>query len=109
MLPTANWFCPPSTKRHSSYFSENKSSSHRNKRSLAPSAPPSPNIQQHNTELAHPNDLPISNPIIAPNLTVPIPHATLINQPPVNNSFQNNNNQLHKVVRPVAAPVPNMP
>ena len=42
---------------------------------LHPSAPPSPNTQQHNTEPAHPNDLPIPNPVFAPNLTAPIPHA----------------------------------
>ena len=49
---------------------------------LHPSAPPSPKIQQHNSEPAHPNVLPIPNPVFAPNLTAPIPHAPLINQPP---------------------------
>ena len=38
---------------------------------LQPSAPPSPNTQQQNTEPAHPNDLPIPNPVFAPNLTAP--------------------------------------
>ena len=76
---------------------------------LHPSAPPSPNIQQHNSEPAHPKDLPIQNPVFAPNLTAPIPHAPLINQPLVNNNFQNNNNPVHKVVRSVAPPFPNMP
>ena len=74
-----------------------------------PSAPPSPNIQQHNSEPAHPNVPPIPNPVFAPNLTAPIPHAPLINPPLVNNTFQNNNNPVHKAVRSVAAPVPNMP
>ena len=76
---------------------------------LHPSAPPSPNTQQHNTEPAHPNDLPIPNPVFAPNLSAPIPHAPLINQPLVNNNFQNSNNRVHKVVRSVAPPFPNMP
>ena len=76
---------------------------------LHPSAPPSPNTQQHNTEPAHPNDLPIPNPVFAPNLTAPIPHAPLVNQPLVNNNFQNNINRVHKVVRSVAPPFPNMP
>ena len=75
---------------------------------LHPSAPPSPNIQQHNSEPAHPNVLPIPNPVFAPNLTAPIPQATLDNQPLVK-TFQNNNNRVHKVVRSVASPVPNMP
>ena len=75
---------------------------------LHPSAPPSPNTQQHNTEPAHPNDLPIPNPVFAPNLTAPIPHAPLDNQPLVK-TFQNSNNRVHKVVRSVAPPVPNMP
>ena len=74
-----------------------------------PSAPPSPNTQQHNSEPAHPNDLPIPNPVFAPNITAPILHAPLINQPLVNETFQNNNNRLHKVVRSVVTPVPNMP
>ena len=39
-----------------------------------PSAPPSPNTQQHNSEPAHPNDLPIPNPVFAPNITAPILH-----------------------------------
>ena len=76
---------------------------------LHPSAPPSPNTQQHNTEPTHPNDLPIPNPVFAPNLTAPIPPAPLINQPLVNNNFQNSNNRVHKVVRSVAPPLPNMP
>ena len=76
---------------------------------LHPSAPPTPNTQQHNTEPAHPNDFPIPNPVIAPNLTAPIPHAPLINQPLFNNNFQNSNNRVHKLVRSVAPPVPNMP
>ena len=76
---------------------------------LHPSAPPSPNIQQHNSEPAHLNVLPIPNPVFAPNLTAPIPHAPLSNQPLVDETFQNNNNRVHKVVRSVAAPVPNMP
>ena len=76
---------------------------------LHPSAPPSPNIQQHNSEPAHPNVLPIPNPVFAPNLTAPIPHAPLINQPLVNNNFQNSDNRVHKVVRSVAPPFPNMP
>ena len=76
---------------------------------LHPSAPPSPNTQQHNTEPAHPNDLPIPNPVFAPNLTAPIPHAPLINQPHVNNNFQNSNNRVHKVVRSVAHALQNMP
>ena len=75
---------------------------------LHPSAPPSPNTQQHNTEPAHPNDLSIPNPVFAPNLTAPIPHAHLDNQPLVK-TFQNNNNRVHKVVRSIAPPVPNMP
>ena len=76
---------------------------------LHPSAPPSPNTQQHNTEPARPNDLPIQNPVFSPNLTAPIPHAPSINQPLVNNTLQNNNNRVHKVVRSVAPLVPNMP
>ena len=76
---------------------------------MHPSVPPSQNTQQHNSEPAHPNDLPIPNPVFAPNLTAPIQHATLINQPPVNNTFQNNNNRVHKVVRSVAPPIPKMP
>ena len=75
---------------------------------LHPSAPPSPNIRQHNSESAHPNVLPIPNPVYAPNLTAPIPHASLVNQPLVK-PFQNNNNRVHKVVRSVAPPVPKMP
>ena len=76
--------------------------------SLHPSAPLSPNTEQHISEPADSNVLPIPNPVFAPNLTAPIPHAPLINQPLVHNTFQNNN-RVHKVVRPVAAPVPNMP
>ena len=72
------------------------------------SAPPSPNTQQH-SEPHHPNDLPIPNPVFAPNLTAPIPHVSLISQPLVNNTFQNNNNRVHKVIRPVVPPVPNIP
>ena len=75
---------------------------------LQPSAPPSPNTQQHNTEPAGPNDFPIPKPVFAPIFTAPIPHATLVNQPLVK-TFQNNNNRVHKVVRSVAPPVPNMP
>ena len=71
---------------------------------LHPSAPPSPNTQQHNTEPAHPNDLPIPNPVFAPNLTAPIPHAPLINQPLVNNNFQNSNNRVHKVTTSIIVP-----
>ena len=76
---------------------------------LHPSAPASPNTQQHKSEPAHSNDLPILNPVFAPNLTAPIPHAHLINQPLVNNSFQNSTNRVHKVVRSVAPPFPNKP
>ena len=76
---------------------------------LHPSAPPIPNTQQHNSEPAHPNDLPIPNPVFAPNLTAPIPHAPLINQPLVNNKFQNSNNRVHKVVCSVAPPFASMP
>ena len=76
---------------------------------LHPSAPPSPNTQQHNSEPAHPNDFPIPNPVFAPNLNAPIPHAPLINQPFVHNTFQNNTNQVQKFVRSVAPPVPNIP
>ena len=75
---------------------------------LHPSSPPSPNIQQPNSEPAHPNVLPIPKPVFAPNLTAPIPQATLDNQPLVK-PFQNNNNRVHKIVRSVAPPVPNMP
>ena len=76
---------------------------------LHPSAPPRPNTQQHNSEPARPNYSPIPNPVFAPNLTAPIPHAPLINQLLVNNNFQNSNNRVHKVVRSVAPPFPNMP
>ena len=55
---------------------------------LHPSAPPSPNLQQHNSEPTHPNVLPIPNPVFAPNLTAPIPHAPLINPPLVNKTFR---------------------
>ena len=75
---------------------------------LHPSAPPSPNTQQHSSEPARPKDFPIPKPVFAPNLTAPIPQATLDNQPLVK-TFQNNNNRVHKVVRSVAPPVPNMP
>ena len=54
---------------------------------LHPSAPASPNTQQHNSEPAHPNELPILKPVFAPNLTARIPHAPLIDQPPVHNTF----------------------
>ena len=60
---------------------------------LHPSAPPSPNIQQHNSEPTHANALPIPKPVFAPNLTAPIPHVPLINQFPVDNTFQNNTNE----------------
>ena len=73
------------------------------------SAPPSPNTQQHNSEPAHPNDLPIPNPVFAPNVTAPILHAPMINQPPAHNTFQKNNNRVHKVIRSVAPPSSNMP
>ena len=76
---------------------------------LHPSAPQCPNNQQHNSEPARPNDFPIPNPVFAPNLTAPIPHTPLINQPLVSNNFQNSNNRVHKVVRSVAPPFPNMP
>ena len=76
---------------------------------LHPSAPPSPNTQQHKSEPARPNDSPIPIPVFAPYLTAPIPHAPLINQPLVNNNFRNSNNRVHKVVRSVAPPFPNMP
>ena len=76
---------------------------------LHPRAQPSPNTQLHNSEPARPNDSPIPNPVFAPNLTAPIPHAPLINQPPVNNNFQNSNNRVHKIVRSVAPFFPNMP
>ena len=76
---------------------------------LHPSAPASPNTQQHNSEPARPNEFPITSPVFAPNLTALIPHAPLINQPLVNNNFQNSNNRVHKVVRSVAPPFPNMP
>ena len=113
MLPTTNWFCSPSTKRHSFSFSDDKSSSPRNKRSRATKRPPSPNTQQHNSKPARLNDLPDPNPVFAPNFTAPIPHAPLINQPLLNNTFRNNINRVHKVVRPVVAPafpiLPNIP
>ena len=76
---------------------------------MQPSAPPSPNTQKHNSEPARPNDLPIHNPVFAPNLTAPIPHAPLINQPFFDKSYHNSNNQVHKVVRSVAPPVENIP
>ena len=62
---------------------------------LHPSAPPNPNTQQHNSKPAQTNDLPIPNPVFVPNLTAPIPHAPLINQPLVKNTFQNSNNRVH--------------
>ena len=77
--------------------------------SLHPSAPPSPNTQQHNSEPARPNDSPIPNPVFAPNLNAPISHAPLINQPLVDNDFQNSNKRVHKIVRSVAPPFKNMP
>ena len=73
-----------------------------------PSTPPGPNTQQHNSDPAGSNDFPFPNPVFAPNLTAPIPHASLVNQPLVK-PFQNNNNRVYKVVRSVAPPVPNMP
>ena len=76
---------------------------------LRPSAPPSPNTQQHNSEPAHPIDLPIPDPVFAPNFTAPILHAPMINQPPVYNTFQNNNNRVNKVIRSVAPPFLNLP
>ena len=76
---------------------------------LHPSAPPSPNTQQHNSEPAHPIDLPIPDTVFAPNVTAPILHAPMINQPPVYNTFQNNNNRVSKVIRSVAPPFLNMP
>ena len=76
---------------------------------MHPSAPPSPNTQQHISKPAHHNSHPIPNPVFAPNLTAPIPHAPLINQPPAHNNFQNNTSQVHKVVRSVAPRFPNMP
>ena len=76
---------------------------------LHPSVPPSPNTQQHNSEAAHPIDLPIPDPVFAPNVTAPILHAPMINQPPVYNTFQNNNNRVNKVIRSVAPPFLNMP
>ena len=76
---------------------------------LHPSAPPSPNTQQHISETAHHNSLPIPDPVFAPNVTAPILHAPMINQPPVYNTFQNNNNRVSKVIRSVAPPFLNMP
>ena len=75
---------------------------------MYPSAPPSPNTQQHNSESTNLNALLITKPVFAPNLSAPIPHAPSITQPPVHNTFQNNSNQVHKVVRSVAPSVPNM-
>ena len=75
---------------------------------LYPSAPPNPNTQQHSSDPARPKDFPIPKPVFAPNLTAPIPQATLDNQSLVK-TFQNNNNRVHKIVRSVAPPVPNMP
>ena len=74
------------------------------------STPPSPNTQRNNSEPARPNDFPIPNPVFASNLTAPIPHASLVNQPLVKPS-QNNTNHVHKVVRSVAPPenMPNIP
>ena len=76
---------------------------------MRPSAPSSPNTQQHNSEPAHPIELPIPDPVFAPNVTAPILHAPMINQPPVYNTFQNNNNRVNKVIRSVAPPFLNMP
>ena len=73
-----------------------------------PSTPPSANTQQHNSDPTRLNDFPIPIPLFAPNLTAPIPHAPFVNQPRVK-TFQNNNNQVHKVVRSVFPPVPNLP
>ena len=103
MLPTTNWFCSPSTKRHFS-FSENKSSS-----------PPSKAPHQVQTlNSTTPNALILMTfqfqaKFPQPDLTAPIPQAPLINQPLVNNTFRNNKNRVHKVVRPIALPVPNIP
>ena len=76
---------------------------------LHPSAPPSPNTQQHNSEPAHPIDLPIPDTVFAPNVTAPILHAPMINQPPVYNTSQNNNNRVNVVIRSVAPLILNMP
>ena len=76
---------------------------------LHPSSPSSPNTQQQKCEHTKPNALPIPNPLFAPNFTAPNSHAPLINQPPFHNTFNNNNNPVHKVVRSVTAPVSNMP
>ena len=77
-----------------------------------PTAPASPNTQQHNVEPAVPNfqtPTPPPSPVFAPNITATLPHAPLINQPPVHNTFQNKINRVHQVVRSVASPVPNIP
>ena len=100
----------PSTKRHSSLppFPTTIHPAPAINVSLHPSAPPSPHTEQHNSEPTHSNDLPIPNPVFAPNLTAPIPHALLIIQPLINNTFQNIKNRVHKVLRPVAPPAPNI-
>ena len=108
MLPTTNYFFPRAPKATLPPFPTTNLSAPAINVPLHPSAPPSQNTQQHNSEPAHPNDLPIPNPVFAPNLTAPIPHATLVNQPLVK-IFQNNNNRVQKIVRSVAPPVPNMP
>ena len=74
-----------------------------------PNTPPSSTNQQQNIEPAIPNALPLPDPLFAPNLIAPCPHAPLVNQPPVHNTFQNKTNQVNKVARTVAPPVPNMP
>ena len=76
---------------------------------LHPGAPPCPNTQQHTSKPTNLNSLPIPNPVFAPNLTAPIPHAPLINQPPVHKNFQNSTSQVHEVLRSIAPPLPNMP
>ena len=63
----------------------------RNKCSLSPKRPfKSTHTHQNNLEPTNPNDLSIPNPVFAPNLTAPIPHAPLNNQPAVHKTFQKN-------------------
>ena len=109
MLPTTNYFVPRAPNATTPPFPTTNHPATAINVSLQPSGPPSPNIQQHNSEPLHPNDLPIPNSIFAPNLTASIPRAPLINQPLVHNTFQNNTNGVHKVVRSVDPPVPNIP
>ena len=109
MLPTTNYFVPRAPNATLSPFPKTNNPAPVINDPFNPSAPPSLNTQQHNPEPTHPNALPIPNPVFAPNLTAPIPHAPLINQPPFLNTFQNNTSQVLKVVRSVAPPVPNMP